>query len=146
MCRFFAKVKTMNYAQKKRFRALLKKYASVLGIGIAYVLFTKLTNWGIPCVSRLLTDQLCPGCGISRMFLSLLQLDFVAAARYNLLVFCLLPFFLGLLVYKSVSYIKNGSIKMGTAEKIFYIFVFILAIVFTILRNTDCIPFLQIPE
>lgn len=136
----------MNHEQKKRLFSLMKKYASVLGIGIAYVLFTKLTNWGIPCVSRLLTDKLCPGCGISRMFLALLRLDFVAAARYNLLIFCLLPFFVGLLIYKSVFYIQNGSVKMGMAEKIFYIFVFVLAIVFTILRNTDWIPFLQIPE
>lgn len=136
----------MSIEQKKRMRELIIKYATVLAVGMGYWLFVKLTGWGIPCISRLITNKYCPGCGISRMFMALMRLDIVAAARYNLLVLCLLPFFLVLLVYKSVLYIKDGGSKMGKPEMVFYVIAFILAIAFAILRNTSLIPFLQIPE
>ena len=64
-------------------RTILKIYGFVLGIGFAYVVWLRLTGIGIPCVVNTATGMLCPGCGISRMFLSLLKLDFPAAWHYN---------------------------------------------------------------
>ncbi len=135
----------MNGEQKQRMQALLKKFGILLAVGIGYVIFTKLTNWGIPCLFHLVTGKLCPGCGISRMFLALLRGDIIAAARYNLLVLCLLPAFIFLVIRKSLQYIKDGSSKQDLGENIFYIVAFALSILFTVLRNTDLIPFLQMP-
>ncbi|MBR7132083.1 MAG: DUF2752 domain-containing protein [Clostridia bacterium] len=44
---------------------------------------------GVGCVFRDLCGFPCPGCGMTSAFLSLLQLDFSAALRYNPLVFCM---------------------------------------------------------
>ena len=117
----------------------------MLAIGLAYALFVGLTGWGIPCIFHLLTGLQCPGCGVTRMCLALLRLDFYAAARYNLLVLVLLPVALVLYGYKAALYIRTGESKMGASEKVFYCVAFMLCIVFTLLRNTGAIPFLTMP-
>lgn len=126
--------------EKKRLHAILKKTGIALTVGLAYALFVRLTGWGIPCIFSVLTGIKCPGCGISRMFLALLELDFAAAARYNLLVLCMLPFALALGIYKTCQYVKTGKTSMGTIEKIFYCVCFALCIVFCVLRNTNGLP------
>lgn len=131
----------MKTEEKKRLYKILLNAAVILGIGIGYVLFVNLTGLGIPCVFNLVTGLKCPGCGISRMFLALFRLDFIAAAKYNLLVFILLPFFIVLLFYKSWQYVKNGKTEMGIAEKVFYSVAFVLCIIFFVLRNTTGILF-----
>lgn len=128
-------MKMMDRHQLFRLRSLLTKVGIVLLIGIAYALFVRFTGWGIPCVFHLITGKLCPGCGVSRMFLALLELDFARAASHNILVLLLLPFALILFIYKSWRYIKNGDRTMFLAEKIFYITAFVFAVIFFILRN-----------
>lgn len=125
---------------------MLSKTGLVLGLGIVYAIFVRLTGWGLPCVFSLVTGVYCPGCGISRMFLALFRLDFVAAARYNLLVLCLLPFGMVLYGYKFWCYVKTGRVEMHPAEKVFYIAALILCIVFSVLRNTTAIPFFVMPD
>ena len=135
----------MMNEEKIRLRQIAAKTALACGIGLAYACFVSITGCGIPCVFHVVTGLYCPGCGISRMFLALLRFDFAAAAQYNLLVLCLLPIGAVLLVYKARQYIKTGRTDMGFTEKIGYIVVFVLCIVFTILRNTDIVPFLAMP-
>ena len=139
----FMVVRKIGLEEKKRLYTLLKKVGIVLLVGAGYAVFVKLTGWGIPCVFRLLTGLECPGCGISRMFLALLRFDVGLAAKYNLLVLCLLPVGLILFLYKSWQYIKTGSNDMAAWEKGLYIAAFVLCIVFTVLRNTNWIPFLH---
>ena len=135
----------MKKEEKKRLFSLISKTGIILGAGVAYALFVRLTGWGIPCVFHLVTDLYCPGCGVSRMFLSLLQLDFVSAARYNLLILCMLPLAIVLFFYKSWRYVKTGDTSMCSAEKVFYGILFILCIAFSVLRNTNAVPFLMMP-
>jgi len=67
-------------------------------IGAAGLLYLKVwlpaTKIAIPCVFHELTGLYCPGCGITRVILSLLRLDAYQAIRYNPLVFALLPMYL----------------------------------------------------
>lgn len=135
----------MSIEQKNRLNGLLKKTLILLTIGFGYLIFTKITQWGIPCPFFLITGKYCPGCGISRMFMALSELDLVSAARYNLLVLCLLPFGLWIWLRHSIAYIKTGTSKASIAENVFYVAAFVLAVAFTVIRNTDWIPFLQMP-
>jgi hypothetical protein len=136
-------MKKMTAEQNKRLKKLVFRTLATLLVLAAYCVAVKLIGKGIPCVFYLITDKYCPGCGISRMFTSLLRLDFVSAAKYNILVLSLLPFALSLFLYKAVIYVKTGESKMSTFEKIFYCVCFVLCIVFYFLRNSDLIPFIS---
>lgn len=43
----------------------------------------------LPCVLRNLTGVICPGCGLSRAWLALFQLDFRAAFSYHPMFWCI---------------------------------------------------------
>ena len=135
----------MSTEQKTRLYNLIKKTASVLCLGIGYLILISITKKGIPCLFFLLTNKYCPGCGISRMFVALSKLDFTLAARYNLLVLCLLPFGIWIFLRNSFAYVKTGTRTNTKFENFFYIIAFVITIIFTILWNTSWIPFLQIP-
>ena len=91
---------------------------------------------GIPCLFHEITNLYCPGCGITRMFLSLFKLDFYQAFRYNPLVFILL--ILGI-IYWLIKIIcqKFKNINLIIPNKIWYVLL-IIVIIFGIMRN---IPF-----
>ena len=73
-------------------RRILKIYIISLTVGAGSWLWLKATGIGIPCMVNSATGLLCPGCGTSRMFLSLLRLDIPAAFRCNSCVFLLLVY------------------------------------------------------
>lgn len=135
----------MNIEQKKRLRSIIIKSSVVLTVGMLYAAFSMITGIAIPCIFYLITHKYCPGCGISRMFISLLKLDFVSAARYNILVLSLLPFAAALFLYKSAIYVKRGDTTMGKTESILYCLAFIMCIAFYFLRNSGAISFLTMP-
>ena len=108
----------MKNDEKMRLGRILSKTVLVCGIGLAYAGFTSLTGWGIPCWIHAITGLHCPGCGISRMFLALLRLDLVAAARYNLFVLCLLPVGLMLFPYKARQYVKPAPRTWDLPKKL----------------------------
>lgn len=137
-------MKKLEIEEKKRLKKVLKKAIILLTVAVLYAIFVRNVGWGIPCVYKLLTKKLCPGCGISRMFLSLFRFDFVSAAKYNLLVLISLPFALFLVPYKSYQYIKAGKTKTGKFETVFYLVFFVLCIAFYFIRNSNIIPFFTI--
>lgn len=119
---------------QKRFFRILKKYLIVLGAGILYFVFTSVTKIGIPCPFRLITGFQCPGCGISRMLISLVHLDFVSAYHYNPFILLTSPIILFIIVYSDYRYIKTGD---GSFGKWNFILMAELAglLIFGILRN-----------
>ena len=128
------KLKTDKLEIKARLREIIKKYAILLGIGLAYLIFVLIAGFGIPCIFHLITGLQCPGCGISRMFVSLAKLDFVSAFKYNSFVFITGPFLLAYVIANEIKYIVTGNNKMGKWE----IFLWVesaLAIAFGVLRN-----------
>ena len=79
---------------KKRAKNVLILFGIIIAVGIIYIVFNSLTGIGIPCVFHLITGLNCPGCGVSRMIISIINLDFEAAFRYNAALFVLSPVFL----------------------------------------------------
>jgi len=99
--------------------------------GVGGLLYLKvwlpLTGIEIPCVFREITGLWCPGCGLTRMVLALMELDFLQAFRYNMLIFFVAPLFIIYLWLARSGKAKRASVLMGI--------MIVMAIVFGVLRN-----------
>ncbi len=119
---------------KARLGAVLRRYAIILCLGIAYYIFVSLTDIGIPCIFLLVTGLQCPGCGISRMLMALVRLDFVSAFHYNPVVLLTAPMILFILIRCDIDYIKTGTVS-HERYRFFWIAELVLLLVFGVFRN-----------
>lgn len=100
------------------------------GWGVIYCIFIMLTGFSIPCPIKALTGGRieCPSCGVSRMCISMIKLEFYEAFRYNPVIFSMLPIWtlcIGLWIFE----------KGDRFNKIVVIISIIILIGFGILRN-----------
>lgn len=72
----------------------LRKLLVIFVLGCIYFIFVKFTGLSIPCPFRLISGGriFCPGCGISRMCMSLASMDIQGAFTCNPAIFSMLPF------------------------------------------------------
>ena len=98
-------------------------------------------NFSIPCLFYEITNLYCPGCGITRMFLALLNFNFYQAFRYNPLVFILLILSIIYLIIKFILR-KFRNINLRIPNYIWYILL-VIVIVYGILRNIPLFDFLK---
>ena len=77
---------------RKELKTVLRGGAAVLCAGGMYYLLCRFTPFSIPCIFLTLFGIYCPGCGITRMMMYILELDFPAAAASNPFLFVSLPF------------------------------------------------------
>ena len=94
----------------------------------------------IDCPIHYLFHIYCPGCGLTRMIISIFKLDFYQAFRYNPYIFILLVLFILYGIYALITYIitkkkPHISIKLLTG-------IAISLIVYMILRNIPLFDFL----
>jgi hypothetical protein len=105
-----------------------------LATGVCYALFVFLTGWSIPCVFNLITGLKCPGCGVTKMCLSLIRLDIGAAFKANpaiLLLSPLMAFTAGRMLYVYIKYDRHRE----TFTQISVYFMLVVLVLFGILRN-----------
>ncbi len=108
-------------------------------LSILYLYLNKRFSFYIPCIFHKITHLYCPGCGITRMFLSILKLNFYQAFRFNPLMFFMTPF---IIIYEIIYYINwIQDKKFKISKKIWYILL-IITIIYTILRNINTFNFL----
>lgn len=120
---------------KDRLKKVIKIIIILLVLGTVYAVLCMFTGIGIPCPIKLITGLYCPGCGVSRMCLSIIKLDFQSAYHYNPCLFILSPFIIILFIITVIKYVITGSAKPGIFIDIcLYIIIFIL-ISFGIWRN-----------
>lgn len=119
---------------RERLIETVKKYAVILAVGATYLLFVLLTGIGIPCVFNKLTGWLCPACGVSRMIISAVKLDFVAAFHYNPFLFVNAPVILFCLIYPDIAYVKHGCRSYRWINIILWAEIAML-LLFGVLRN-----------
>ena len=62
-------------------------YIALLLAGYFAIAYIVMHYLDITCVFLKIFGILCPGCGMTRAFLSLLKLDFYNAVKYNIVVF-----------------------------------------------------------
>ena len=94
---------------------------------------------GIPCVFYEITGLDCPGCGITRLCLSLFEGDIYQAFRYNPIIFIDLPI-LFILFVLNIFFKNNKNIKKIT--DVIIIFLATITIIFGVIRNIPIFSFL----
>lgn len=65
------------------------------------------------CLSRLLLDAECPGCGITRAMMHIIHFDFHSALLFNKLSFIVLP----LLIYEYIKQIRRDIKSLRKYKK-----------------------------
>lgn len=125
----------MEKAVRERFRRTGKEWGIILGLGMTYFIFVSVTGLYIPCPIRTFTGYLCPGCGISHMFVHLFHGEIREAFYENPYVFMLLPIGLPYAMWRSYRYVKLGIDKYSRLEILFISILLIAAIAFGIIRN-----------
>ncbi len=119
---------------KKRFLKVLIINILILLLLIVYYYLNKYFHIGIPCLFYKITNLKCPGCGITRMLFSILNLKFKSAFFYNPVVFILLPFLVFYIFYHEYIYITKRKNNLKIPDFIYYLIIIIL-IIFGIVRN-----------
>ena len=125
----------MKWPNKKRMLILFV----FLTIGYLSIHFNIL----MPCPILLITKKYCPGCGITRMFLSLLKLDLYQAFRYNPLMFILLPILLPYLIYQLYIYLyQKKDILIDHYPKKLLWTLLAIVVIYGVIRNVSYFSFL----
>ncbi|MFM9330124.1 DUF2752 domain-containing protein [Paenibacillus mesotrionivorans] len=98
-------------------RPLPKKLLPLTAAAAGGLLYLKVwlpyTHIGIPCPVYTVTGFYCPGCGITRMLLALLELEPAQALRFNALPFVLIPLYLLHWTTKRKGMKRTSSVVMG---------------------------------
>lgn len=114
----------------------------ILGLGLGYAFLWKWTGFSIPCMFYQITGFYCPGCGVSRMCIKLLELNIKEAFGHNPMVFCLLPFLAIYCVRQSIWYIKGVKWQVSRWESILWKILVAVMLIFGIVRNLPGVTFL----
>ena len=124
----------MRATEKNRLISLLLGGLGLLLAGGVYAAAASRIG-GIPCLFHQITGLKCPGCGVTRMCLSLLRGDFAEAFHQNAAIFCLLPLGAVLAVSRCVRYVKAGSKRLSRWENRLVLFMVAVLVLFGIVRN-----------
>ena len=97
---------------RNRIRKLLTRCTIVLLVGLLYYLFVVITDIKIPCLFYVVTGLHCPGCGVTRMSVALLQFNFKKAFYYHPVLLCSIPLLGVCFGYQALRYVKTGETKL----------------------------------
>ena len=129
-------------AMKKRRKKVITAAMVLFAAAVLYYIINKITDFSIPCPIHFITGLYCPGCGISRMFIALFELDFYKAFRQNAMVLVSLPLLFFLIIYSAIKYIKCGNMPNSKWFNVFTVILICCYVLFGILRNTEYFYFL----
>lgn len=118
------------------------KIRDIIVLIVIFLIYTVLIisfDIGIPCVFYEITGLYCPGCGITRLCLSLFEGDVYQAFRYNPIIFIDLPI-LFILFVLNIFLKNNKNIKKIT--DVIIIFLATITIIFGVIRNIPIFSFL----
>lgn len=117
----------------------IKDFVILLVIFLIYAVLIIKFDIGIPCVFYEITGLYCPGCGITRLCISLFEGDIYQAFRYNPIIFIDVPIIFILFVL-NILFKDKKSIKKIT--NILIIILAVITVIFGVLRNIPAFGFL----
>lgn len=120
---------------RHRALVLLQRLLCFLAAGLCYAVFCTVTGLALPCPFHLVTGLQCPGCGVTRMCLALLRLDFSAAWQANPGLLLLCPVLLLLFARLSVQYLRTGDWRPSRRVSLLIWAILIYLLVYSVLRN-----------
>ena len=109
--------------------------AVILTVGLAYLLICNKIGFGIPCIFYQITGLKCPGCGISRMCISLLKGDIYSAWGYNRGIMLMSPFIAYFIIREAYLYIRYDDLTLKKWERVLAIIIIVLLLLFDLVRN-----------
>ena len=101
---------------------------------IIFLYLNKRFSFYVPCIFHKITHLYCPGCGITRMIISIFKLDLYQAFRFNPLAFILMPFMIIYGLYYYICWLHDKKFK--TPNKYWYLLL-VITLLFMVLRNTQ---------
>ena len=119
---------------RKNILMIMKKAVIVGIVGLGYAFFIQKTGYTIPCVFYKITGFYCPGCGVSRMCLSLLKGDIKAAFYANPMIMICIPILCLVGVKSLFDERKYRKIKEKQIDRILWGFI-IAFLIFGVMRN-----------
>ena len=119
---------------RKNILMIMKKAVVVGIVGLGYAFFIQKTGYTIPCVFYKITGFYCPGCGVSRMCLSLLKGDIKAAFYANSMIMICIPILCLVGVKSLFDERKYRKIKEKQIDRILWGFI-IAFLIFGVMRN-----------
>lgn len=137
------KMKSINCYNDELLKKSIKTNLILLLIGTIYLIWYRLTHIGIPCLFHLVTGLYCPGCGISRMFLAIIRLNFSHAFKSNCFVFILLPYGIFAYIRHYVFMIRGKVYRRKEFNRYVLIGIIIAALAFGVIRNIPQFYFLR---
>lgn len=121
---------------KTRLKKISRQAGAILAVGLIYaVICLKLGRAIFFCPFYQLTGLQCPGCGVSRMCLHLINLEFAQAFAQNQALFVLLPVLLVLWLSWAVRYVRTGTSMLRLWQRLLLWLSIGVMVVFGILRN-----------
>lgn len=120
---------------RRRLFRVLRGLGIVLLLGLGYALWGSVTGLWLPCPFHALTGLECPGCGVTRMCLALLRLDFAGAWRANPGLLLLAPLILALAGWQAMDYVRTGDRRPGRGQRLLGWTLVVLVVGYGILRN-----------
>lgn len=125
-----------KFDAKTKFR--LKKLIKILLCLFAIAVFLLVLNFfgiRIPCLFYTITGLKCPGCGTTRMCLSLLHGNIRAAIYFNKVVPFLILGSIIIFIRQAYLYVFIGKIHYSKLESSFFILAIIALLIYGLLRN-----------
>ena len=119
---------------KERLGRTVRLGLILLLVGLAYLAFVLISGYRLPCPFFSLTGLSCPGCGVTRMIVALVEGDLPRAFASNPFLLLSSPLLVFLLAFSTVRYVRHGDMRLGRANSL-AVAELVGAIAFGVLRN-----------
>lgn len=118
----------------------MKRLVNILLLifGISFIWIVTSGVIQVNCLFKPLFGISCPGCGLTRSFRAILNLDFISAFNYNILGIPLFIAIVSVCIGMIIDIIRNGDRTIQYIFKFFkkyYVIIIILLIVSMIINN-----------